>query len=84
MVPDYFEPTDQKDVIAASSAWPNLGARSGWAAGEEMLGDAGYHVLFASNGAAGVKVLQSRAHIDLLITDVGFRDGIWNVIFTTC
>lgn len=42
----------------------------------EVLGDAGYHVLFASSGPAGVKVLQSKAHIDLLITDVGLPGGL--------
>ncbi|MCE7798175.1 PAS domain S-box protein [Sphingobium sufflavum] len=37
----------------------------------EVLGDAGYAVIEAPDGAAGLRVLDSNARIDLLITDVG-------------
>jgi PAS domain S-box-containing protein len=37
----------------------------------EVLQDLGYHALEASDGPAGLKVLQSRQRIDLLVTDVG-------------
>ncbi|NBJ13832.1 PAS domain S-box protein [Microvirga arsenatis] len=37
----------------------------------EVLEDLGYRTLEAADGPEGLKVLQSKAHIDLLITDVG-------------
>ena len=37
----------------------------------EVLQDLGYRALEASDGPAGLKVLQSRQRIDLLVTDVG-------------
>jgi len=42
----------------------------------EVLEEAGYRVLAAADGPSGLKVLQSSAHIDLLITDVGLPGGI--------
>ena len=42
----------------------------------EILEDAGYQVLEAPNGPAGVKVMQSDVRIDLLITDVGLPGGL--------
>ncbi len=43
---------------------------------DEVLDDAGYTVIHASDGASGLKVLQSGARIDLLITDVGLPNGM--------
>lgn len=43
---------------------------------DEVLDDAGYTVIDAADGAAGLKVLQSGACIDLLITDVGLPGGM--------
>ncbi|MDB5963932.1 MAG: domain S-box protein, partial [Polaromonas sp.] len=37
----------------------------------EVLGDLGYTAIEAADGPAGLKVLQSNARIDLLVTDVG-------------
>jgi CheY-like chemotaxis protein len=37
----------------------------------EVLGDLGYRVLEAADGPSGLKVLQSRKRIDLVVTDVG-------------
>jgi CheY-like chemotaxis protein len=37
----------------------------------DMLEEAGYRVLDAHDGSAGLKILQSDVRIDLLITDVG-------------
>ena len=37
----------------------------------EVLKDLGYITIEAADGAAGLKVLQSETHIDLLISDVG-------------
>ena len=41
----------------------------------DVLGDAGYRILEAVDGPAGLKILQSEARIDLLITDVGLPGG---------
>jgi PAS domain S-box-containing protein len=43
---------------------------------DEVLDDLGYTVIGAADGAAGLKVLQSGARIDLLITDVGLPNGL--------
>jgi CheY-like chemotaxis protein len=37
----------------------------------EVLGDLGYQALEAGDGPSGLKILQSKRRIDLLITDVG-------------
>ncbi len=42
----------------------------------EVLGDFGYTAIEAADGAAGLRVLQSDARIDLLITDVGLPGGM--------
>jgi CheY-like chemotaxis protein len=42
----------------------------------EVLEEAGYIVLEAQDGPAGLRILQSDADIDLLITDVGLPGGI--------
>ena len=43
---------------------------------DEVLDELGYTVIGAADGAAGIKVLQSGASIDLLITDVGLPNGM--------
>lgn len=42
----------------------------------EVLADSGYAVIEAPDGPAGLKVLESNARIDLLITDVGLPGGL--------
>ena len=42
----------------------------------EVLGDLGYTVIEAVDGAAGLRVLQSDVRIDLLVTDVGLPGGM--------
>jgi PAS domain S-box-containing protein len=42
----------------------------------EVLSDLGYTAVEAADGAAGLKVLQSDARIDLLVTDVGLPGGM--------
>ncbi len=42
----------------------------------DVLGDLGYSALEAEDGASGLNILQSRARIDLLITDVGLPNGM--------
>ena len=41
-----------------------------------MLGEAGYAVIEASDGPTGLSVLDSKAKLDLLITDVGLPGGM--------
>ena len=43
---------------------------------DEVLDEKGYTVIGAADGAAGLKVLQSGARIELLITDVGLPNGM--------
>ena len=43
---------------------------------QEILADAGYRVLEAADGPAGVRLLQGPERIDLLITDVGLPGGM--------
>ncbi len=42
----------------------------------EILEDAGYRILQASDGPAGIRVLESATRIDLLVTDVGLPGGL--------
>ena len=42
----------------------------------EVLGELGYAAIEVSDGASGLKVLQSDVRIDLLITDVGLSGGL--------
>ena len=42
----------------------------------EILGESGFRVIEAVDGAAGLRVLESSERIDLLITDVGLPGGI--------
>ena len=42
----------------------------------EILGDLGYTAIEAADGAAGLEVLQSKARVDLLVTDVGLPGGM--------
>ena len=42
----------------------------------EMLEELGYAAIEAIDGKSGLKVLQSNARVDLLITDVGLPGGI--------
>lgn len=44
--------------------------------GIEVLEDAGYHVLDAADGIEAMKILESDAQLDLLITDVGLPNGM--------
>nr|WP_268747118.1 PAS domain-containing sensor histidine kinase [Sphingomonas sp. RIT328] len=43
---------------------------------DEVLNEAGYSVIEAGDGAAGLNVLETNAKIDLLITDVGLPNGM--------
>jgi PAS domain S-box-containing protein len=43
---------------------------------KEVLGELGYNMLEAENGAAGLKILDSTSRVDLLVTDVGLPGGM--------
>jgi PAS domain S-box-containing protein len=43
---------------------------------DEVLSEQGYRVLSAVDGPEGLKLLQSHARVDLLITDVGLPNGM--------
>lgn len=42
----------------------------------DVLGELGYTVIEAADSVAGIKLLRSDAHIDLLVTDVGLPGGM--------
>ena len=42
----------------------------------EVLTDLGYTAIEAENSAAALRVLQSKARVDLLVTDVGLPGGM--------
>ena len=42
----------------------------------EVLSDLGYTVLEADNGRSGLRIVETRARIDLLVTDVGLPGGM--------
>ncbi len=42
----------------------------------EVLQEAGYHILEARDGPSGLKILQSKVRIDLLVSDVGLPGGM--------
>ena len=42
----------------------------------DALGDLGFHCLEAGDGPAGLRILESRTRIDLLVTDVGLPGGL--------
>ena len=42
----------------------------------DALGDLGYHCLEAGDGPAGLRILETKARIDLLVTDVGLPGGL--------
>ncbi len=43
---------------------------------DEVLGEVGYTVIGAADGAAGLKILQTGTRVELLITDVGLPNGM--------
>lgn len=42
----------------------------------DALGDQGFHCLEAGDGPSGLRILESKARIDLLVTDVGLPGGL--------
>ncbi|MDO7834700.1 ATP-binding protein [Sphingobium sp. HBC34] len=42
----------------------------------DSLGDLGYHCLEAGDGPTGLRILESKTRVDLLVTDVGLPGGL--------
>jgi CheY-like chemotaxis protein len=42
----------------------------------EALQDLGYHILEAADGPAGLRILDTGVHVDLLVTDIGLPGGL--------
>jgi CheY-like chemotaxis protein len=69
--PEAGEPLGDGEVILVIDDEPSIRMLI-----TDVLSDTGYSVLEASDGPAGLRVLQSAARIDLLITDVGLPGGM--------
>ena len=65
------EPTGEGEVVLVIDDEPTIRMLIA-----EVLGEAGYAVIEAPDGPAGLRVLESNARIDLLITDVGLPGGL--------
>jgi signal transduction histidine kinase/CheY-like chemotaxis protein len=66
-----IEPTGEGEVVMVIDDEPTIRMLIA-----EVLADAGYSAIEASDGPAGLRVLQSSAKVDLLITDVGLPGGM--------
>jgi len=64
-------PTGDGEVVLVIDDEPTIRMLIG-----EVLADLGYAVIEAPDGPAGLKVLESNARIDLLISDVGLPGGM--------
>jgi CheY-like chemotaxis protein len=71
VIPDRPPSVGQGEVVLVIDDEPTIRMLIG-----ELLAEAGYAVIEAPDGPAGLKVLESNARIDLLITDVGLPGGI--------
>jgi signal transduction histidine kinase len=69
--PEAGEPLGDGEVILVIDDEPSIRMLI-----TDVLSDTGYSVLEASDGPGGLRVLQSAARIDLLITDVGLPGGM--------
>jgi PAS domain S-box-containing protein len=66
-----LEPTGEGEVVLVVDDEPTIRMLI-----TEVLAEAGYAVIEAPDGPAGLRVLESNARIDLLITDVGLPGGM--------
>ena len=66
-----MEPTGDGEVVMVIDDEPTIRMLI-----TETLTDAGYSAIEASDGPTGLRILQSPAKIDLLITDVGLPGGM--------
>jgi CheY-like chemotaxis protein len=65
------EPAGEGEVVLLVDDDPTIRMLAG-----EVLTDAGYAVIEAPDGPSGLRILESNAKIDLLITDVGLPGGL--------
>ncbi|WP_426387883.1 PAS domain S-box protein [Sphingobium sp. R-21] len=65
------EPTAEGEVVLVIDDEPTIRMLI-----SEVLAESGYAVIEAPDGPAGLRVLESNAKIDLLITDVGLPGGL--------
>ena len=65
------EPSDEGETVLVVDDEPTVRMLI-----TDILGDLGYSAVEASDGIAGLRVLQSSVRIDLLITDVGLPGGV--------
>ncbi len=71
VIQDRPSPVGRGEVVLVIDDEPTIRMLIG-----ELLAEAGYAVIEAPDGPAGLKVLESNARIDLLITDVGLPGGL--------
>jgi PAS domain S-box-containing protein len=71
LIPSVPAPGGDGEVVLVIDDEPTIRMLIG-----EVLADSGYAVIEAPDGPAGLKVLESNARIDLLITDVGLPGGM--------
>jgi PAS domain S-box-containing protein len=70
-IPSLPAPTGEGQVVLVIDDEPTIRMLIG-----EVLAESGYAVIEAPDGPAGLRVLESNAKIDLLITDVGLPGGL--------
>jgi PAS domain S-box-containing protein len=85
-LPRHIGPADQEDAARQVAEAPPTGQGETVLLVEdedtlrdlfrEVLEDAGYRVIIAADGAAGLRVLQGQDKVDLLVTDVGLPGGM--------
>jgi PAS domain S-box-containing protein len=71
LLPTSIEPAGDGEVVLVIDDEPTIRMLVA-----EVLAESGYAVIEAADGPAGLKVLESNARIDLLITDVGLPGGL--------
>jgi PAS domain S-box-containing protein len=84
-LPRYWGEAEQEDPLAGGAEVPRGEGETVLIVDDEptvrmlvaeILSDLGYNALEAEDGASGLKVLNSGARIDLLVTDVGLPGGL--------
>ena len=85
-LPRYFGSVDGEDELDAAAELPIATASAVVLVVEdesairtlivEVLSDLGYTIIDTVDGQSGLRILESKAHIDLLLTDVGLPGGM--------
>jgi CheY-like chemotaxis protein len=71
VLPESAQPSGEGEVVLVIDDEPTIRMLIA-----EVLAESGYAVIEAPDGPAGLRVLESNARIDLLITDVGLPGGM--------